>query len=255
MRIYRFSIACMLLIAQFTYSEVAVIDSGQVDVDSLVMSPEGRLGVAPKSELASVQDSLDGEAAQLKTLGYIDKKGQTSKVSQYVDQVKNVLTRAEGHAYELVELQEAVEKQHPQGQVVRLSKGKATDEGTEDAPFGPVGSQYKNEDNTGYLLITGGRIAQLHDSTKFGTLLVEEFVTNNPGAIDAWIIDPNIEIMGRPGKVTHVKYSGGEWGTILFAPHDRRVVLMECDTKLDAEDQREFIQLAEELIVLGPSIR
>lgn len=231
------------------FADVKVIDSGKVDVGAIVVSPEGGLGII--NQRVGEAKSGTNEAEQIKAYGYIDKRGQTSKIQSYAGLVESTISSQGKNVYDLQELRDETGPKIGEIAVVRLSSGKRVDYGAPMYPFGPIGSEYKNADNVGHLVILGGRIAQLHTSTVFGSLLAEEFTVNKPGAVDAWVIDPNIEVLGAPGKIVRNMYGEDSWTTTLFVPHGDKIVLLECDSKLSEDQTEALVRLATDLIRSG----
>lgn len=132
---------------------------------------------------------------------------------------------------------------------IEISGGEYIDDPS--LPFRPavLGSKYQADDPKSYLLFGGHKLKQLHTSTVFGPLIIDETRIAS-SSIDS----PNLTIAGGPAIFYHIKYKGDKWSSVIRTSSGDKLFVVEAGSKLEGEQKSNFIQMVEELVGDAQSI-
>jgi hypothetical protein len=96
----------------------------------------------------------------------------------------------------------------------------------------------------GHILLGGNRIKQFYIDTEiFGDLIVDQVIN-----VTSRLEQTNIDVLDRAAVLRYVKYSDGDWATVLHAPvGEGKLIMIESSKYLAGEDLDDFVSMAERI--------
>jgi hypothetical protein len=115
-----------------------------------------------------------------------------------------------------------------------------------DASFNPavLDESYLSTDSRSYVDSTGSEILQLHTDTKYGTVLIEEFIDT----VSYGGAEPNTLIDGKPANIVHIEYSDG-WATAVYVQHGTSFFVVESDRRISDGSIPDYLEMVEKLVL------
>lgn len=115
-----------------------------------------------------------------------------------------------------------------------------------DASINPavLDESYLSPDSRSYVDSAGSEILQLHTDTKYGTVLIEEFIDT----VSYGGAEPNTLIDGKPANIVHIEYSDG-WATAVYVQHGTSFFVVESDRRISDGSIPDYLEMVEKLVL------
>jgi len=103
--------------------------------------------------------------------------------------------------------------------------------------------KYLLPESRSFMIRESPTITQLHSSTQFGNVLIEEYPDT-----ESSYTRPNIMVAGQPGILAHIKYQGNSWASALYIQYGSSFFIIETDRKIEPDMQPEFLEMIDDLL-------